>query len=212
MDKSHTNLSRHPMAGFTLIELMIILAIIALLATIANVSYTNFMRRSEVTQLANDFKTALHTAKNHAYTSGRAITVCGTQEIDKAHPACLSDLTDFNSSSLSQTLGWVVFYDADKNNHVSDGDKVFKKVPLTYRRTRMVWTGSHPVTLTPRNIIGSAGVLCVYSYADTSLYDTAAQAQARCLDDISATGSPLNEDVFEKRIALTTLGNIRFIQ
>lgn len=207
MDKYRSSPRKNSMLGFTIVELMIVLAIAGVLVAIANASYSNFMRRSEVNQLARDFETALRSAKHHARTSGRTITVCGTKEIDEANPACLTSLTDFNSGNSSQKLGWVVFYDADttSTNDVPN-DKVFKKVPFSYRRARMVWTGATPIAITPRNVIGTAGVLCVYSFAGTQLYTTASDCSR------NTTTSPLKDNVFEKRVSLTTLGNVSFIQ
>lgn len=204
MDRYNSYPNRYRVAGFTIVELMIVLAVAGVLVAIANASYSGFMRRSEVTQLARDFETALRSAKYNARVSERTITVCGTKEIDKANPACLTSLADFNSGNSSQTLGWVVFYDADTSltNDVTN-DKIFKKVPFSYRRARMVWTGATPIAVTPRNVIGTAGVLCVYSYAGTQLYTTVSDCK-------SDTG--IKDDVFEKRVSLTTLGNVSFIQ
>lgn len=200
MEKCQT--IRRKETGFTIVELMIVIAIVGVLASIANVSYTQFMRRSEVNQLARDFESALRSAKHHARTSGRTVSVCGTNEIKKNIPTCLANLADFNSGSTSQTLGWVVFYDVDADNNVTTGDKVFKKIPLTSQRVRMLWTGAMPVDITPRNVIGTAGVFCVYAYGGA--------VQTTCSADVAE--NPLNKKTYERRVTLTTLGNVNFIE
>lgn len=196
-------LSYHKEMGFTIVELMIVIAIVGILVSIASVSYSKFTRRSEVTQLARDFEAALTSAKHHARTSGRTISVCGTEEIQKDNPTCLTTIANFNNGSTSETLGWVVFYDADANDTISTGDKVFKKVPLSYRRARMIWSNATmPIDITPRNTIGTGGTLCVYSFSGTQ--------QTACSDNVAT--QPLNEDTFERRVSLTGLGNITFLQ
>ncbi|MCB1567582.1 MAG: GspH/FimT family pseudopilin [Xanthomonadales bacterium] len=62
--------------GFTLIEVMIVIAIMLILLAIATPSLGGLLRRSEVTTTHNALSTGFALARHHAVSHGAATTIC----------------------------------------------------------------------------------------------------------------------------------------
>ncbi len=82
-------------AGFTLIELMIVLVIAVVLVTIAVPAFSTFLNNQRVTTQANNLVTAIHLARSEAVKRGDVVELCAS-----------SDASSCNSSDWSQ--GWIV--------------------------------------------------------------------------------------------------------
>lgn len=67
--------------GFTLIELIVVIAIIGLLFTLGLASYNNFNRKQLLTQSANTIKNDLRFIQSKAM-SGEKDAVCGTSSLE----------------------------------------------------------------------------------------------------------------------------------
>ena len=88
-------------AGFTLIELMVVVAIAAILLTTALPSFLNMVQNNLITDQTNELVLALNQTRTEAVKNGRTATVC----ISSNKTACTG--TNWNN-------GWLVW--VDKNN------------------------------------------------------------------------------------------------
>jgi type IV fimbrial biogenesis protein FimT len=100
--------------GFTLFELMLVLAIAGVLVGIGLPSLTQFVRSNQMTAAANDMLTAVHVTRAEAVKRRLPTEVCFTTTPNAATPACDGD----------GTQGWVAWVD-DANPdvaHANDGN------------------------------------------------------------------------------------------
>ncbi len=92
--------------GFTLLELMIVIALAAVILAIGAPSFTEFRRNGHLTADANDFLTAVQVARTEAVKQQRTVSLCASADPQAASPTCSGD-ADFT--------GWVVFADPDSD-------------------------------------------------------------------------------------------------
>ena len=106
---------KRPPKGFTLLELMVVLAIAGVLAAIAVPAMGNFMRNSRITAAANDVMAALHFTRSEAIKRRQPVTLCTSANAQAATPACA------NSPFLT---GWIAFVDLNQSGGVDAGEDV----------------------------------------------------------------------------------------
>lgn len=87
--------------GFTLVELLVTVAIIAILAGLAAPSFVQFLARQAVTSQANEFASALRTARSEALKRGLPVRVCRIANPATATPTCATTVGDWRN-------GWLV--------------------------------------------------------------------------------------------------------
>ena len=100
--------------GFTLVELLVVLAIGAILLTIAVPSYAFLVNSSRLAAVTNDLVTALHLARSEAIKRNMRITVCKTSSAMAATPAC--------DSTADWQQGWLVFVDGGTRGVIDSND------------------------------------------------------------------------------------------
>ncbi|WP_165973453.1 GspH/FimT family pseudopilin [Luteibacter rhizovicinus] len=89
-------------AGFSIVELMITIMVLAILLAIAVPSFRSTMRRSNVSNVANNLMGDLQYARGEAATRHKFVSIC--RSLDGA--TCTTDNKDYD-------LGWLVYtYDA----------------------------------------------------------------------------------------------------
>lgn len=86
--------------GFTLIELIVVIAVVGILAGMAFPAFQGITRSSQLTSTANDIVSTLNFARNEAVTRSDRVTIC--RSVDGA--TC-------NTVSGYWEDGWIVFLD-----------------------------------------------------------------------------------------------------
>jgi type IV fimbrial biogenesis protein FimT len=107
--------SRHHQQGFTVIELLMVIAIMAIVMTIAVPSYTTFVQNNRLTSQLNTFVTSVNLARSESVK--RSVNVVMCKSADQA--ACTT-----NSTGWQQ--GWIVFADADSDNSLDSGETILR--------------------------------------------------------------------------------------
>jgi type IV fimbrial biogenesis protein FimT len=100
--------------GFTLVELMVVLAVGSILLAIAIPGYANFVKTSRLAAVTNDLVSALHLARSESIKRGTWVTVCKTSNSMAASPAC--------DSTANWHQGWLVFVDGGTRGVIEPGD------------------------------------------------------------------------------------------
>jgi type IV fimbrial biogenesis protein FimT len=91
--------------GFTLLELMIVLAVSAVILSIGIPNFREFRLNSRMTTIANDFLTTLVNARSEALKRQDTVSVCYSATPGDAAAAC---------DAVAPT-GWIAFADANGN-------------------------------------------------------------------------------------------------
>jgi type IV fimbrial biogenesis protein FimT len=89
--------------GFTLMELMIVLAIAAVVLALGTPNFNEFRRNNRLTSTANDFLASVQLARGEAIKRQRIVSLCASNNPRAANPAC----------STGAFAGWIVFEDAN---------------------------------------------------------------------------------------------------
>lgn len=98
--------------GFTLIELMVVVAMLAILMMLATPSFMSFRRNSQLVATANSFLASINTARAEAMKRGINTYVVPIANQD-------------------WTTGWVVFADVDRSQSLTDSDvEIFRQGPF----------------------------------------------------------------------------------
>lgn len=88
--------------GFTLIELMIVVALVAILAAVGVPSFREFIQNNRLATQANTFLTALKLARSEAVKRGVNVVVCASN--------------DQTQCAGTWNNGWILFVDGNGDN------------------------------------------------------------------------------------------------
>lgn len=151
-------------AGFTLIELMIVMVIVAIFVTVGVPNFQNLIRENRLATHANELVSSLHFARSEAIKRRQQVTVCRSAN----GTACVAGGTS------SWETGWLVFVDdVTSNGSIDAGEQVLRSVsakPTSTLRSTIVNSND---TVRFRNnglLLNASGNfnLCDLSTADTA--------------------------------------------
>ncbi len=103
-------------SGFSMIELMVVLAIAAILLMIAMPSFVNSAAKGAIRSGVNELAADLAFARSSAVTRPGAVSVCAS-DITVTPRAC--DNGDWSE-------GWLVFFDDDEDGVIDSGDELLR--------------------------------------------------------------------------------------
>lgn len=106
--------------GFTLVELMIVLALAAILLTVGVPSFSNMIQNNRIVTQTNGFVSSLHLARSEAVKRGIPVAICPTSDPTATNPTCV-DTTDWSK-------GWLVFTDDSGTAGVYDNTDVLLQI------------------------------------------------------------------------------------
>jgi type IV fimbrial biogenesis protein FimT len=98
--------------GFTLMELMIVIALAAMIMGLGVPAFRDFARNGRLTGAANEFLVTLVTARNEAVRRQTIVSVCPSDTPDSATATC----------DIGATAGYIAFIDEDALCDVADSD------------------------------------------------------------------------------------------
>lgn len=104
--------------GFTLVELLVVLAVGAILLAIASPGYAFLVNSSRLAAVTNDLVSAIQLARSEAVKRRARVTVCKTDNAMAATPAC--------NAAASWQQGWLVFVDGGARGVVDPGDTLLR--------------------------------------------------------------------------------------
>lgn len=92
--------------GFTLIELMIVVAIIGILAAVAIPAFMDYMKKSKKTEASLQLNKILKNNKTHFITNAQFVQTAGAALPGAAGGACLATGGKFPTVDWSTDAGW----------------------------------------------------------------------------------------------------------
>ena len=119
MNSLHT--PRKPSAGFTLTELLVVVAIIAILLALGIPSYKSVTVQDRMASEIGDFTNDVELARSAAVKQGVPVTICASATPTAAAPAC---------NGVNWSTGWIVFTDvaspANQTYSATGGDTLLR--------------------------------------------------------------------------------------
>jgi type IV fimbrial biogenesis protein FimT len=151
-------------AGFTLIEVMVVVAIIAILATLAVPSFARLIASTAVSGHVNTFMADARYARSEAMKRGRSVTMCRSDAPESSAPTCSSvGGTDWSN-------GWLIFIDTNSNGAFNGGEVLLRIQPQVSNSGGIATTGGAFNTFTygPLGRSNNNGTLLVKGKGDFS--------------------------------------------
>lgn len=102
----------HKSRGFSLIELMVVIAIAAIMVTLAAPSFVQLITKSNVSSAVNIFMADMRFARSEAVRRGGAVIMCRSDDPEATTPHCNTNEGPGGNGWVS---GWIIFEDRNSN-------------------------------------------------------------------------------------------------
>lgn len=113
-------------AGFTLIELMVVIAIAAILTTLAAPSFVGLIKSSKISSGVNTFLADVRLARSEAVRLGGDVVMCRSNLPEAANPVCN---TGSGTGGNGWVSGWIIFHDLDNSLNRNGTEPVLRVQP-----------------------------------------------------------------------------------
>jgi len=100
--------------GFSMVELIVVLAVIGILLSIAVPPFRDFLRNNQLASISHEFVASTNLARSEAVRRGGRVTLCRSA----TGAAC--------AGSGNWDQGWIVFADPDNDATVDAGEEVLQ--------------------------------------------------------------------------------------
>jgi type IV fimbrial biogenesis protein FimT len=99
--------------GFTLIELIVVIAMLAILVSLAAPSFSTMAKNSRVSNLGNEFILGIGFARSEAIGRNKCVTMCVPKDINAPNLECATTGVEWNP-------GWIIFSNPKCDGKVDD--------------------------------------------------------------------------------------------
>lgn len=153
--------------GFTLLEVMVVIAILGLLAALAGPSFTPLLERWRVRQAVEGLQSALYYARSEAIKRGGNVSI--RKESSGTNGCSLA------SGTNDWDCGWFVFADTDGDGNLDTGEEVLQRFAAPTRVTVTRTSGGASIQLNRWGLVSGTFVGFTLVPQDKSTSDAAAR-------------------------------------
>jgi len=122
---------RRPGSGFTIVEVIVVLAVASIIIGIATPSFMSIIANNRVATASNELVTALNLAKSEAIRTGQNTVMCKSSSGDQC------------DSSASWGDGWLLFTDTDNSDTVNNDERIIRVQSAVERSLNFAYSGSN---------------------------------------------------------------------
>lgn len=121
--------SMQKLRGFTMVELLVVVAILAILTTVAAPSFVQQIRAASMTSGVNTFLSDMRYGRGEAVRRGGGVVMCRSDDPEAVAPTCGSGSGPGGNGWVS---GWIIFHDLNNNGSKDASEPLLRvQAPLT---------------------------------------------------------------------------------